>query len=40
MIMKKGMEVYFGQASGLVQYMESLNMKIDYRMNPSDFAML
>jgi len=40
LVMRKGTQVYFGQANKLVNYMSSLNIKIDERMNPTDFLML
>lgn len=37
--MRKGTQVYFGQADNLIPYMSSLHIKIDERMNPTDFLM-
>lgn len=39
LVMRKGTQVYFGQAGKLVTYMSNLNIKIDERMNPTDFLM-
>jgi len=39
LVMRKGTQVYFGQADNLIPYMSSLHIKIDERMNPTDFLM-
>lgn len=40
MILHKGKQVYHDQANKVVEYMEKLNIEVDYRMNPADFLML
>lgn len=40
MVLHKGKQVYYDEASKIVNYMESLNINVDYRMNPVDFLML
>ncbi len=40
MILKTGQEVYNDDAGKIVDYMESIKVKVDYRMNPADFFML
>lgn len=39
-VLKKGQTVYHDEASKIVSYMQNLDIKVDYRMNPADFFML
>lgn len=40
MVLRGGKVVYHDFASKMVEYMENLNICVDYRMNPADFFML
>ncbi len=40
MILHKGSQIFFEDASKIVTYMENINIKVDERMNPADFFML
>lgn len=40
MVLHKGHQIYFDQADKLVPYMQSLQIKVDERMNPADFLIL
>jgi ABC-type multidrug transport system ATPase subunit len=39
-LLKEGRRIYDGKAGQIVPYMESLEIKVNYRMNPADFFML
>jgi hypothetical protein len=40
MILHKGNQIFLEEAAKIVPYMESLDIKVDNRMNPADFLML
>jgi ABC-type multidrug transport system ATPase subunit len=40
MVLGRGRTLYFGEANEIVKYMENVGVKVNYRMNPTDFLML
>ena len=39
LLLDQGKVIYYGDANKIVQYMEDIGIKINYKMNPADFFM-